>query len=372
MKVAVFVADHYSGSSRLRVLQYVELLRADGHRVTVCRTVPSRNWRPPVAWPASLRFLCLLLATALLVVQRWGQVLVSVPTCDVVLLQKSLSYRLPWLRLERLLIARARRHGARVVHDVDDAIHIGTSAGPRRITGREAARTARASDLVLAGSAHLVGDLRTLGARVVYLPTCVQPGPWGGRSHPSGERLVLCWTGMPANLSYLSGLFPTLRELGTRIPLRLVVVTRLPAARLPKAPGLAVEYVAWSPANERTVLAASHVGLAPLPASAWTAAKCGARLLAYLAAGLPSIASPVGVQRDLAQHDVTALVASSPGEWQNAIARLASDAHLYQRVAGGAVEMAARFSTERWYPKWQSLVLGEEGTPGHDLLEAAP
>ncbi|MGH3977580.1 MAG: hypothetical protein ACRDRZ_01040 [Pseudonocardiaceae bacterium] len=368
----MFVADRYSGSSRLRVLQYVELLRADGHQVTVCRTVPSRNWRPPVAWPAVLRGLCLLLATVLLVVQRCWQILVSVPGRDVVLLQKSLSYRLPWLRLERLLIARARRHGARVVHDVDDAIHIGSSAGPRRITGREAAHAARASDLVLAGSPHLAGELRTLGARVAYLPTCVPEGRRPGRRHPFGERLVLCWTGVPTNLGYLTGLFPSLRELAARIPLCLVVVTRLSAARLPEPPGLAVGYVPWSPANERAVLARSHVGLAPLPASDWTAGKCGARLLAYQAAGLPSVASPVGVQRDLAQHEVTALVATSPGSWQHAVARLATDEQLYQRVAAGAVAMAGRYAPERWYPMWSNLVLGDGSTHGYDPREVTP
>lgn len=369
MKVAAFVADHYSGSSRLRVLQYVELLRDDGHQVTVCRTAPSRNWRPPVTWPAVLRGTCLLLATVLLVVQRWSQVLASVPTCDVVLLQKSLSYRLPWLRLERLLIARARRHGIRVVHDVDDAIHIGTSSGPRRFTGREAARTAQASDLVLAGSPHLAGELCALGARVAYLPTCVPFGRRPMRRHPFSARLVLCWTGVPTNLGYLGGLISPLRELSGRIPLRLIVVTRLHVARLLEAPGLAVEYVSWSPANERAVLAASHVGLAPLPASGWTAGKCGARLLAYLAAGLPAVASPVGAQRDLAQHETTALVATSPGEWQEAISRLASDEQLYQRVSAGALALAARYAPDRWYPRWRDLVLGDRGA--HDPREVA-
>lgn len=363
MRIALFVADHYSGASRLRVLQYVPLLQNDGHSVAVCRTIPSRNWRPPIWLARSLRYIALLFATAAIVVQRLIQIARFVRGSDVVLIQKSLGYRLPWLRLERLLVAYARRSGARVVYDVDDAVLVGTSAGRFPHTAREAARTARASDMVLAGSSRLTHDLHTAGARAVYVPTCVT-GHWTARAHPTSRPIKLCWTGVPGNLKYLHALFPVLMELDAELPISLTILTRLAESRPYRPAGLALRYVSWSPAEERRVLAESHIGLAPLPMDDWTVAKCGARLLAYMAAGLPSVASPVGAQATLARgehgehREEAALLATDGSEWKNAIVRLATDQQLYERLAAGSRAVATRFAPEQWYPAWRTFVLG--------------
>lgn len=357
MRIVFFVADHYSGSSRLRVLPYVSRLRANGHSVAVCRTIPSRNWRPPIRIGRPLRRLGYVAAAAALIVQRFCQIVCFVGGSDVVLIQKSLGYRIPWAGLEKLLIAYARRCRVRVVHDVDDAILSGTSSGRFPHTARNAAHTARASDLVLAGSPRLAEAFRTLGARTVYLPTCVPPCRRTPRVPPEDGPLRLCWTGVPDNLIHLRPLLPMLASLGATVPLSLTIVTRLSQVLPDRFAGLEIDYVPWSPTAEQQVLAASHIGLAPLNADDWTVAKCGARLLAYMAAGLPSVASPVGLQATLAEGGDAALLATDAVHWQDAITRLASDHRLYQRLAANSRIVADRFDPAKWYPAWRSLVL---------------
>jgi glycosyltransferase involved in cell wall biosynthesis len=311
-----------------------------------------------------LRSIALLFATVAIVVQRWAQIAGFVRGSDVVLIQKSLGYRLPWLRLERWLIACARRSGTRVVYDVDDAVLVGTSAGRFPHTAREAARTARASDMVLAGSSHLTDALRQTGARVVHVPTCLPTVHGTAHTHPLSRPIKLCWTGVPGNLKYLYTLFPMLRELNAELPISLTILTRLAESRLVHPAGLALRYVSWSPAEERRVLAESHIGLAPLPMDDWTTAKCGARLLAYMAAGLPSVASPVGAQVTLAHEEHAALLATDDREWKEAIVRLATDQQLYARLAAGSRAVATRFAPEQWYPAWRASVLGNSEKDG--------
>jgi glycosyltransferase involved in cell wall biosynthesis len=79
--------------------------------------------------------------------------------------------------------------------------------------------------------------------------------------------------------------------------------------------------------------------LAPLPSDPFARGKCGYRLLQYYAAGLPAVASPVGVQRTLAEGG--ALLARTPAEWTAALLRL--------RAEGGVRGPKGRAFVERRY-----------------------
>lgn len=341
------------------MLPFINLMHEGGFATRVCVTVPSKNWRPNRRLPAALRMALLMVATAMLVVQRLLQIIVFVPRSDVVLLQKSLTYRLPLLRLDQILLLVARRHGVRVVHDIDDAVDVGTSQRVRRLTSAEAVMTARGSNLTVVGSHELVTRMQKHGARVAMIPTCAPAAASATvRAPRPTETLRLCWTGVPVNLIHLVPLLPALRELSGTLDLSLVVVTRLSHIVRTRPVGLNVRYVSWSPSRERAVLRTSHVRLAPLDSTPWTTAKCGARVLTYFSAGLPVIASPVGAQGRLVQHGSTGLLATTPAEWAEGIRLLVTDTQLHRRFAHAGLEVADRFSHDAWYCRWRDLVLG--------------
>ena len=73
----------------------------------------------------------------------------------------------------------------------------------------------------------------------------------------------------------------------------------------------------------------------PLPDTAYTRAKAGFKLLQYMAAGLPVVASPVGVNSELIERSGAGLLAASPAEWDDALRTLASD-HELRRSLGSA------------------------------------
>jgi hypothetical protein len=63
-------------------------------------------------------------------------------------------------------------------------------------------------------------------------------------------------------------------------------------------------------------------GIMPLPDEPWTRAKCGFKLLQYMACGIPVVASPVGVNGDLLATGACGIAASTLNEWCEALRHL--------------------------------------------------
>ena len=64
------------------------------------------------------------------------------------------------------------------------------------------------------------------------------------------------------------------------------------------------------------------IGVMPLENDLWSGGKCGFKALQYMALGIPSIVSPVGVNAQIIKHQVNGLLADSQEEWFSALQTL--------------------------------------------------
>ena len=229
---------------------------------------------------------------------------------------------------ERWLV---RRRARRIVYDFDDAIYFGKPDRP----GAEPDRSPRRveSSMICAIADRHRGERtprwhRRSGRRVENRSDGNRSrGLRHSVSRPNTGRIA--WIGLPGNLPYLSRVEEPMRRLAQRRPgLRLVVISERPPASF-AAP---VEFVPWSKATEAAVLSGCDVGIMPLDDEDWTRGKGGFKLLQYMAAGLPTVASPVGVNGEITVEGGTGYLASAPGEWEDRIERLLDDAVLRGRL----------------------------------------
>ncbi len=250
-----------------------------------------------------------------------------------------------------------RRHARRLLFDVDDAVMYHPNAvGPlsRIRTSVRFAWTSRAIDHVVAGNEYLAARFRARGCAASIVPTVIEVGRYQVKRHEATVHPRLVWIGSQSTLPYLRELLPVIRSAKALCPgLRLLTIgdEALHDAELP------VEHIPWSVATESQSLNRGDIGIAPTPCDRWTLGKCGFKILQYMAAGLPVIASPVGANASLVQHSVTGLLAARPQDWPGAIAALAGDVSL--RAAMGAAGRRAveqRHSIEQAADAWAELL----------------
>ena len=89
----------------------------------------------------------------------------------------------------------------------------------------------------------------------------------------------------------------------------------------------------WCIEQKSTVFARFAVGIKPLLDTPYTRSKAGFKLLQYMPAGVPVVATPVGINVELIERSGAGLLADTPAEWKAALERLLGDVDLRRQMA---------------------------------------
>ncbi|MBX3442799.1 MAG: glycosyltransferase family 4 protein [Planctomyces sp.] len=341
MRLMFLTSGPQAPSTRFRVLPWVQRLRAEGHACVIAHSRPDKYEQ----WP----WLGFRLSRRARRVGRWLDVFrLRLQSFDVVFLERELFHD-GTFDIEEHVRAAARR----LVLDVDDGIFLNWPEKFRKI--------ASMADCVIAGSGLLAEECRRAASHVVVVPTCVDVSRYPVKQHSDPQRPVIGWTGTSSNLRYLRGLEPALAAVAARHTFDLDVIADAAAERgLPRIPGAPVRHRLWTPETEASDLLRFDVGVMPLDDGPWERFKCGLKLLQYMAAGLPTAASPVGVNPEILSPGESGFLAGTQAEWETALERLLTDGDLRARFGrAGRRLVEERYSIDAHWPAWRAAVLGD-------------
>jgi glycosyltransferase involved in cell wall biosynthesis len=305
------------------------------------------------AWALAERGLFLEVATLDERLPRRVAQLLAAGFAHVVVLQRKL---LPRWQLS-LLRASARR----LIYDVDDAVFGHDSFSPKgpwsssRLARFRA--TVRAADAVTAGNHYLRQHAlaSTDRDRVHVVPTCVEP-TWyePAEHHRAGAASRMVWIGQRSTMASLALVREHLAAIADALP---GVELRVVSDGAPDPLGMRVTIRSWSSATEAAELAAADIGIAWLPEDGWSCGKCGLKVLQYMAAGLPVVTNPVGMNSEMVIPGVTGFLATTPAEWAQAIAWLAAHPDARRRMGGAARQFVQdHYCASTWAPRVASLI----------------
>ena len=74
------------------------------------------------------------------------------------------------------------------------------------------------------------------------------------------------------------------------------------------------------------------IGIMPLPNEEWAKGKCAFKALQYLSLGIPCVASPVGVNKNVVLEGQTGFLAKTKNDWIEFLERLLIDHTLRSRL----------------------------------------
>jgi len=297
MKIlALLIGDRETGSTKYRLIQYVDWLTRRGiaftflHRDEVCR-----------------------------------KTVADVAGYDLLFNQKCL--------FDSSLARALRRSARRVVFDIDDAIYTRPGRPYSWLTGLRVRMRLngwlRQSHVVIAAN-HVLGDYcKRQGASVSVLQNAVDLGAWRPAEAPPApgrDAFNIGWAGAPGNVPYLESLDPVFREVLRRHPrVRILVYSgRKPQLSVP------FQHVPFQPGTEAGVTRQLAVGLLPLADEEYARGKSSIKAIQYLACGVPVVGHFVGAVQEICRPDCS-LQARSPQEWVEAIGRYVENPELVRQ-----------------------------------------
>jgi glycosyltransferase involved in cell wall biosynthesis len=203
--------------------------------------------------------------------------------------------------------------------------------------------------VVMVGNQYLAEYARRAGAeKIVEVPTVVDPARYAGPSPPrSGGTFRIGWIGTPSTTRFLSEIAGPIRELAARRLVQFIAV----GARNPVMPGVPLDVRQWREVMEVRDIQSFDVGVMPLADEPFTRGKCGYKLIQYMAAGLPTVASPTGVNATIVEDGQTGFLARTPMEWLEGLDTLASDVALRAQLGkAGREKVVRQYSLEGAVP----------------------
>jgi glycosyltransferase involved in cell wall biosynthesis len=280
---------------------------------------------------------------------------------DAVVLQRKL--------LSPIELGLLRGRVRKLFFDFDDAVWLRDSYSPRGHESGWRLRRFRATvsrcDAVTAGNVFLAEQAeRWSGGPVRIIPTCVDVVryPVANHDRPAGAA-QLVWIGSSSTLKGLDQIRPLLEQVGSASP---GVSLKLICDRFLKLRTMPVIDSPWSEATEAQEIAAADIGISWVPDDPWSRGKCGLKVLQYMAAGLPVVANPVGVQAEMVRDGETGFHARTPDEWVEALRTLAADSDLRRRMGrAGRALVEVQYSIPAGTQQWLGLLdqLGRRRVP---------
>jgi len=351
--LAFTVKPRESADSRYRILQYAAIAKQDGVLIEHSSLMDATYYQ----WQTkNIQLLLRILFYPVLLAFRFWQVLFQAPKYDAVWICREMAPFGPPI-LEQLLVRTCKR----VVLDVDDALHVSEKASSRLLPrllrdNGKFSRMAPAYSAVICGSRNLADYYCQYSAKVSVVPTAVDADRYAGITRVPSPILRIGWIGTPLNRHNLEILRPALTQLARERRFELVVVGLDETLDWPLP---AIRYVEWNLQEELTFFAHFDIGVMPLRDSAFARGKCAFKLIQYMAAGLPVIASPVGANCEVVQDGTNGFLARTDEDWTSRLRQLLDDAGLRQRMgASGRAVVRKSYSAQGLWPAYSEILTG--------------
>lgn len=327
-----------NASARIRAIQYIPYFEKVGysvHHIPRISRIPSGLIGKYTIFPLQKRWYFLKMVVAI-VCGRW----------DMVYIQR--------IFISKYLLKILNKKVITIIYDFDDAIYISQK---RPVIREKVANMVRHATSVIVSTEYLKPFCLLNGKTAEVIPSPVETDRIRA-SHKSidhGQPVTIGWIGSPWTTQFLELVEKPLQMLAKKYRIRFLTVGAKPEYSLS---GTDHTNKMWHFGDENEDLGRMDIGIMPLPDNEWTRMKGGYKLLQYLSAGIPCVASPVGINQSIIKPGENGYLAATEEEWYLFLEGLINDPELRSRLGScGRRDAVELYSREICFKKLEKLLL---------------
>jgi len=291
--------------------------------------------------------------------QRAAYILLNKKKFDLVLMDGELFPFVPYF-IEKLFLSR------NYIIDQDDAIfhtyddH--KSWIVRKLFTQKIPNVWRNCKHLIINNAYLETKASEMGVKKIsFLPTVVdanlyKPLETTTSSH-SNKKIIIGWVGSPTTVHSLRLVEQALLNIAKKSNIALYVIGANYSIN-----GLETTCIDWKDGwNEKVEIELTNqidIGIMPLIDKPFNKGKGGFKLIKYMAFAKPIIASPIGINSEIVEHDKNGFLASTHEEWEDYLLKLIENPELRKQFGQhGRETMVKKYSLQYVAPIFCDIII---------------
>lgn len=342
----LIVADHRkdrSPNQRFRIEQYITYLSENGFECELSPLLDADDDKVFYASGAILQKISIILKS----IRKRKQDLRNIKKYSLVfLVRQSLLTRGTWFE------KAVKDKNIPIIYDFDDAIWLSDVSNANKAFAwlkdpTKIETSIRLSSLIFAGNDYLADYARQFNKRISVIPTTIDIGEYKPLEKKKSQILTIGWSGSLTTIKHFEYALPFLSKLkaeyGDLIQIKVIGDANY------RNEELGIVGQAWKKDTEVEDLCEFDIGIMPLPDDKWAKGKCGLKGLQYMALGIPTIMSPVGVNSSIIQQGENGFLASDESQWLTYLRELLTNAELRRTVGLKARQtVEQKYSSQVW------------------------
>ena len=312
-------------SQRFRFEQYIPILKNEGYQIHFSPFLDTKTWSALYKEGSILRKIYGIIRSFF----RRLKTILFIYKYDYVFIHREASHIGP--PFFEFVIAKIFRKP--YIYDFDDAIWLPNySESNARVHRLKAYWKVKYcikwAGQVTVGNDYLAHYAKAFNSNVMVIPTTIDTVNYHNVNTDYDQRIVIGWTGTHTTMRFLDFIVPIIKKLEARFDFEFRVISN----QKPEYNLTSLNFVQWKRDTEIDDLNQISIGIMPLEQDIWSEGKCGFKCLQYMALGIPSVVSPVGVNNNIVNNDQNGFLAETPEEWEQALEKLIQSEEERKRV----------------------------------------
>jgi glycosyltransferase involved in cell wall biosynthesis len=320
-------------ATRIRALEYIPQFRKIGFENIVWQgRVPERGkgiLERMLIFPVIKRWYLLKIPLSLIIC-KW----------DLIFIQ---TYFVPLWVLKIL-----KWQNKKLIFDFDDAIYLNNNYSAQNEV--QTINMLHYADAVIVSTPYLGKFAQKHNINVYVIST---PVDISSKKQRIGNQITIGWIGSSSTTVFIRDLNfiieKSIKELECQW---LIMGAREEFIKNPK-----VEFRTWNKTAEKLFLEQIDIGVMPLRDTEFSQGKGGYKLLLYMSAGIPVVASPVGYNKEIVREGVNGFLVKTEEEWLHAFRKLQNDEGLWQQMSATCYKEAnEKYSRDVTFEKLKGVI----------------
>jgi glycosyltransferase involved in cell wall biosynthesis len=152
----------------------------------------------------------------------------------------------------------------------------------------------------------------------------------------NNDLVTIGWTGTFSSKPYLDRLSLIFQQLALKVDFKLRIIGNFDY----ELPGVDLEVIQWSLANEVRDMQKIDIGVYPLNMDEWVMGKSGLKAIQYLAFGIPVVATDIGTTPLIITNNINGYLTKTDKDWLDSLEKLVLNPELRHNMGAKARKKA--------------------------------